>query len=98
MILLRLNRHFVIGRRATIQTEGSPFTSYTVDQLVMHSAGARSLYGLALDQHGDLFFTIKYQKWGERQPKRARGLSDDVHELFFKAAEGGDYGFRNEKR
>ena len=92
--------------QATIQTDGSPYTGNADDKLIVHSAGARNPFGLALDRDGQLFFTNNSNRANTNGDGTAtRGLyadaldsnfRDDVHDQFFKAVQGGDYGFRNE--
>lgn len=92
--------------RATIQTNDTPFTSTDPGKLTVHSAGTRNPFGLAVDRFGDLFFTNNYNRATTNGDGTAsRGLyadavgpdfRDDVHDQFFKAVEGADYGFRNE--
>lgn len=92
--------------QSTIQADASPFTSTAVDKLVVHSAGTRNPYGLGLDGDGHLYFSNNHNRantLGDGTSTLNGGadpldsdFSDDVHDQFFRAVEGGDYGFRNE--
>lgn len=92
--------------QSTIQADDSPFTSSAVDKLVVHSGGTRNPFGLALDADGHLHFTNNHNRANTNGDGTSdRGLfgdaldddfRDDVHDQFFRAVEGADYGFRNE--
>ncbi len=41
-------------------TDATPYTSTAKDKLIVHSAGTRNPFGLALDGKGDLYFTNNY--------------------------------------
>jgi hypothetical protein len=92
--------------QATIQADDSPFTSTAVDKLVVHSAGTRNPYGLGIDRDGHLYFSNNHNRAntnGDGTSTLTSGadpldsdFSDDVHDQFFRAEEGADYGFRNE--
>jgi hypothetical protein len=89
-----------------IQTDATPYTSTAAGKLVVHSAGTRNPYGLALDAAGDLFFTNNYNRAETLGDGTSRvngpddlpgpDLARAVHDQFFKAAAGGDYGYRND--
>jgi len=91
---------------AALQSDATPFTTAAAGKLVVHSAGTRNPYGLALDAAGDLFFTNNYNRAETRGDGSSQvhgpndfpgpDLSRDVHDQFFKAAAGADYGFRND--
>lgn len=89
----------------TIQNDASPFTSVDLGKLIVHSAGTRNPYGLALDAQGSLFFTNNYQRAitnGDGTvidspfDGQVADFSSAAQDQFFKAVEGGDYGFRND--
>jgi len=92
--------------QVTIQTDASPFVRRDLDKLVVHSAGARNPYGLALDGSGAMFFTNNYHRadtLGDGSSPPSSGYADApgadlsraVHDQFFRALPGADYGFRD---
>ena len=94
-----LSRHLVMD-------DDSPYSIRAVNKLVVHSAGVRNPFGLALDQSGQLYFTNNFN----RTPTNANGTSgfgylrdtfgtsfnQDVYDQAFKAFEGGDYGYADD--
>lgn len=81
-----------------------PYTSTANDKLVVHSAGTRNPYGLAIDSSGELWFTNNYGRAdangdGTSTPHPLDALDDDlsndVHDQLFRAVAGGDYGYDN---
>jgi glucose/arabinose dehydrogenase len=90
---------------ATIQNNGSPFTTTDPGKLAVHSAGARNPYGLALDAQGSLFLNNNYHRAltnGDGTvvdspfDQQVNNLALAVHDQLFKAQLGGDYGYRND--
>ena len=89
----------------TIRGDASPYGARD-DKLVVHSAGTRNPFGLAIDRDGDLYFSNNYNRatsigdGTSRDSGFADAIGDDlstsVHDQFFKAVEGGDYGYRND--
>jgi hypothetical protein len=82
-----------------------PYTSTADDKLVVHSAGTRNPYGLAIDSAGALWFTNNFGRAdsngdGTSTPHPLDAfdsdLSNDVHDQFFRAVAGGDYGYDNQ--
>jgi hypothetical protein len=73
------------------------------DKLLVHSAGTRNPFGLALDREGSLFFTNNFHRVrtngdgtvGFGYPRDVLGpdFSKDVQDQAFRAVEGADYGF-----
>jgi hypothetical protein len=81
-----------------------PYTSTANDKLVVHSAGTRNPYGLAINSSGQLYFTANYGRAdtngdGTSNPHLRdlldSDLSNDVHDQFFLAVAGGDYRYDN---
>jgi hypothetical protein len=81
-----------------------PYTSTADDKFVVHSAGTRNPYGLAIDAAGDLWFTNNFGRAdsdgdGTSTPHLLdltdADLADDVHDQLFRAVAGGDYGYDN---
>jgi hypothetical protein len=81
-----------------------PYTSSAPDKLIVHSAGTRNPFGLALDHNQQPWFTANYGRAdtngdGTSNPHPLdlldSDLSDDVHDQFFKATSGGDYRYDN---
>ena len=81
-----------------------PYTSTANDKLVVHSAGTRNPFGLAVDSSGDLWFTNNYSRSdtngnGTSTPHFKDLLdsdfSNDVADQFFHAVAGGDYRYDN---
>ncbi len=97
--------HGSLGGSA-LQTDAMPYTSMAAGKLVVHSAGARNPYGLALDAAGEPFFTNNYNRAETLGDGTSRvngpddvpgpDLARAVHDQFFKATAGGDYGYRND--
>jgi glucose/arabinose dehydrogenase len=97
---------FTDNSQATIQSNTQPFTSNDPGKLVVHSAGARNPFGLAVDASGNLYFTNNYNRAetnGDGTANRGHyadavgdSLKNAVYDQFFKAVPGADYGFRNE--
>jgi len=97
---------FADNSQATIQTNSLPFTSGDPGKLVVHSAGTRNPFGLAVDASGNLYFTNNYNRAetnGDGTADRGHyadavgaSLKNAVYDQFFKAVPGADYGFRNE--
>ena len=100
--------NLLAGRDAFLPTSPHahlPYTSTANDKLVVHSAGTRNPYGLALRANGDLWFTNNYGRAdsdgdGTSTPHLHdlldSDLSNDVHDQFFRATPGGDYRYDNE--
>ena len=85
-------------------TDATPYTSRATDKLVVHSAGTRNPYGLAVDASGNLYFTNNYGRAdsnsdGTTTPHPNDSLDDDfsndVQDQFFLASEFYDYGYEN---
>ena len=100
--------NLLAGRDAFLPTSPHahlPYTSTASDKLVVHSAGTRNPYGLALRANGDLWFTNNYGRAdtngdGTSTPHfhdlLDSDLADDVHDQLFRATPGGDYRYDNE--
>jgi glucose/arabinose dehydrogenase len=97
---------FADNSQATIQSNSLPFTSDDPGKLVVHSAGTRNPFGLAVDASGNLYFTNNYDRAetngdgtankGHYADAVGASLKNAVYDQFFKAVPGADYGFRNE--
>jgi hypothetical protein len=97
---------FADNSQATIQSNSLPFTSDDPGKLVVHSAGTRNPFGLAVDQSGNLYFTNNFNRAetngdgtansGHYADAVGDSLKNAVYDQFFKAVQGADYGFRNE--
>lgn len=97
---------FTDNSQATIQSNSLPFTSDDPGKLVVHSAGTRNPFGLAVDASGSLYFTNNYNRAetngdgtaneGHYADAVGASLKNAVYDQFFKAVPGADYGFRNE--
>lgn len=81
-----------------------PYTCTAPDKLVVHSAGTRNPYGLAIDSTGALWFTNNYGRANSNgdgtsipQPQDFldSDISNDVHDQLFRAVPGGDYRYDN---
>ena len=81
-----------------------PYTCTADDKLVVHSAGTRNPFGLAINAAGELWFTNNYGRadtngdgTSEPHPLDAldSDLSNDVHDQLFRAVAGGDYRYDN---
>ena len=91
--------------QSTIQTNSSPYTSTDPGKLTIFAAGARNPFGLALDKSGNLYFSNNYNRadtngngtstTGLYADAVGPHLKDQVYDQFFKAVQGGDYGYRN---
>ncbi|WZO97963.1 hypothetical protein EP7_005015 [Isosphaeraceae bacterium EP7] len=91
--------------QALIQDDSGPVTKTDAGKLVVHSAGTRNPFGLALDAAGQLFFTVNYNRAKtngdgttvQAHPKDVVGpdLSMEVSDQLFRAVPGADYGFAN---
>ena len=88
-----------------IQQDAAPYTKF-VNKLVVHSAGTRNPFGLALDKNGALFFSVNFNRTNTTgDGKCGFGLhgdvfdddfDNDVYDQFFKASVGADYGYTNQ--
>jgi len=88
-----------------VQNDGTPYKA-AKDKLVVHSAGARNPFGLALDQNGNLYFTNNFNRTNTNGDGTAgfglhgdvfdSDFSDDTYDQFFRASRGADYGYTNE--
>jgi hypothetical protein len=86
-----------------IQDDAGPVTRTDAGKLVVHSAGTRNPFGLALDATGQLYFTVNYNRAAtngdgttvQAHPRDIVGpdLSKEVSDQLFKAVQGADYGF-----
>lgn len=89
----------------------SIYTTTLDYKLKVHSAGTRNPYGLDIDGDGNIWFSNNWQrgsKYGySKNPDDPAqpddwdqsgndGFQDDIHDQFFKAVAGGDYGYRND--
>lgn len=81
-----------------------PYTSTASDKLIVHSAGTRNPFGLALNRAGELWFTNNHGRAdtngnGTSNPHfndlLDSDLSNDVGDQFFRAVQGGDYRYDN---
>ncbi len=84
--------------------DASPYLVDDPGRLTVHSGGTRNPFGLAVDESGALHFTNNYSRSnsngdGSSEPNPRDQLDDDfsndVHDQFFRAVEGGDYGYDN---
>lgn len=90
----------------SVQTDATAYTSTDPAKLRVHSAGARNPFGLALDANGRLFFTNNFSRaetdgagrgvplgWNDEM---GSDFARQVHDQFFAATAGADYGYPND--
>lgn len=80
-----------------------PFTSTAINRLVVHSAGTRNGYGIAVGPDNEVYFTNNFGRasatngtGGYLNHFRDRidaNLADDVHDQLFRATAGANYGY-----
>lgn len=91
--------------QTVIQTDKSPYQTAN-NKLVVHSAGTRNPFGLALNKAGVLYFTVNFNRantngdgtgaFGLHGDLLDSDFSNDVYDQFFKADLGADYGYAND--
>jgi len=92
--------------RELIQGDAGPITNTSPGKLTVHSSGTRNPFGLCLDASGRLYFTNNFNRAitggdGTTVQDIARDdtsafIGNEVHDQFFLAVAGADYGYADE--